>query len=347
MPFSSSNAENLNHKKDIIDAVFFYSSIIIVPIGFVLNIIQIKVFSSKDFEKLNIGFLMKIFVYFDTLALVWSFLIFQYLPSIGLDPALFSNLSCHTFYYISRTIQEIPSFIQAFISFINYLSVNHSKKPIYIYFKDKCNLKLSFTAIILIISLLNIPNMFRELKNEKSISDGNFNFKLNKSCVSKSVLFQIISTSETAILRSILPLFFITLISVLNIKALIQSKNYLNMNLKREKRFGFVLACMCILYLIFNLPLSIVQLTEVIYKLKSKNDSKYLINIEFIYDLTRAWAFIYNGMGFFVNITFNKIFRKNFIQIFLCKPAENTSHFRVTFKQATSESHETIELKYN
>ena len=52
-------------------------------------------------------------------------------------------------------------------------------------------------------------------------------------------------------------------------------------------------------------------------------------------------------MGFFVNITFNKIFRKNFIQIFLCKPAENTSHFRVTFKQATSESHETIELKYN
>ena len=344
MPFSSSNAEDLKYKKEIIDNVIFYSSIIIVPIGFVLNILQIKVFSSKDFEKLNIGFLMKIFVYFDTLALVWSFVIFQYLPSIGLDPALFSNLSCQTFYFISRIIQEIPLLIQAFISLINYLSVNHSNKSIYIYLKNKCNLKLSFTVLIVIISLLNIPNMFRELKNEKSISDGNFNFKTNKSCVSKSGLFHTISTSETALLRSILPLFFITIINILNIKALIQSKNYLNMDLKREKRFAFVLACMCILYLIFNLPLSIAQLTEVIYRLKSKYDSEYLINIEFIYDLTRAWAFIYYGMGFFVNITFNKIFRKNFIQIFLCKPVENTSHFRVTFKQATSESHETIEL---
>jgi hypothetical protein len=116
------------------------------------------------------------------------------------------------------------------------------------------------------------------------------------------------------------------------------------MDLKREKKFAFVLACMCVLYLIFNLPLSIAQLTEVIYKLKLKHDSEYLINIEFIYDLTRAWAFIYYGMDFFVNITFNKIFRKNFIQIFLCKPVENTLNYRATFKQLTSNSNETVEL---
>ncbi len=111
-----------------------------------------------NFIKVSIGFMMKTFVIFDTIALVWSFVIFQYLPSIGLDPSIMSSFTCHTFFYISRIIQEIPLFIQAFISFINYLGVCYQSK--FLYLKKKFNLYISFMVIILFISFVNIPNMF-------------------------------------------------------------------------------------------------------------------------------------------------------------------------------------------
>lgn len=331
---------SFENNRNILEKIFLYGSLIVVPIGVLLNIIQIKVFSRKDFEKSNIGFLMKIFVFFDTIALIWSFIIFQYLPLIGLDLSLISDFTCISFYYISRIIQEIPLFIQAFISFINYLSVNYQSK--FLYFKNKLNLYYSFIIIIIIISILNIPNLFRQLKNEIIIADGNFNNNVNnKSCSASSGLFHIISNSETALLRSILPLLFITTLNILNVKTIVKSKRELNLDLKREKRFAYVLGCLCVLYLIFNLPLSCLQIIEIIYKNNLVNftenqanivtsSSKKAIRIEFFYECARAWAFVYYGMGFFVNISFNKVFRKNFRHIFQ-KERPSRNRERITF----------------
>ncbi len=315
MPFSEENSEYLEWNRMIIENIFFYGSVVFVPIGVILNAIQIKVFSSKDFEKSNIGFQMKTFVIFDTIALVWSFVIFQYLPSIGLDPSIMSAFTCHTFYYTSRIIQEIPLFIQAFISFINYLGVCYQSK--FLFFKKKFNLYISFMVIIFFISFLNIPNMFRELKNEKTLSDGNIYISnSNKTCASIG-LFHIISSSETALFRSILPLLIITILNILNIKSIFRSKRDLNLDLKREKRFAYILGFLCILYLIFNLPLACIQIAEIFYTdiFKNSNPTK-IITIELIYDICRAWAFVYYGVGFFVNILFNKLFRKNFRSMF-------------------------------
>ena len=275
---------------------------------------------------------MKTFVIFDTIALVWSFAIFQYLPSIGLDPSIISSFTCHTFYYTSRIIQEIPLFIQALISFINYLGVCYQSK--FLYLKKKLNLYISFTIIILFISFVNIPNMFRELKNEKTLSDGNiYNSNSNKTCVSVG-LFHIISNSETALFRSILPLLVISILNILNIKTIFRSKRDLNLDLKREKRFAFVLVCLSILYLVFNLPLACIQITDIFYTDVFINiNSKNLITIELIYDISRAWAFVYYGIGFFVNISFNRLFRKNFILLF----KNHKNHSKENFEIAQDE----------
>ena len=148
--------------------------------------------------------------------------------------------------------------------------------------------------------------MFRELKNEKTLSDGNiYNSNLNKTCVSVG-LFHIISNSETALFRSILPLLVISILNILNIKTIFRSKRDLNLDLKREKRFAFVLVCLSILYLLFNLPLACIQITDIFYTDIFINiNSKKLITIELIYDISRAWAFVYYGIGFFVNISFS------------------------------------------
>jgi len=103
----------------------------------------------------------------------------------------------------------------------------------------------------------------------------------------------------------------------LNIKSIFRSKRDLNLDLKREKRFAYILGFLCILYLIFNLPLACIQIAEIFYTdiFKNSNPTK-IITIELIYDICRAWAFVYYGVGFFVNILFNKLFRKNFRSMF-------------------------------
>ena len=55
-----------------------------------------------------------------------------------------------------------------------------------------------------------------------------------------------------------------------------------------------------------------IQITDIFYTDVFINiNSKKLITIELIYDISRAWAFVYYGIGFFVNISFNRLFRKN------------------------------------
>lgn len=327
MPFSTENSVYLAWNKNIIEDVFFYSSVVLVPVGVVLNGLQIKVFSAKDFKKCNFGFLMKAYVIFDTFALVWSFVIFQYMPLIGLDPSTISHFSCYTFYYVSRIIQEIPLFMQAFISLVNYLGVCYQSK--FTCLKKKSNLFISFCLTVLFISFINIPNVFRELKMEKTLSDGNiFSSSNNKTCVSVG-LFHIISSSETALLRSVLPVMFISILSVLNIKAITKSKRDLRLDLKREKRFAYVLTFLAFLYLIFNLPLACIQIIEIIYvDIVKTATPRTIITIEMVYDVCRAWAFVYYGVGFFGNILFNKIFRKNFCKLFRLKWEERNSDGR-------------------
>ena len=248
MPYSLENSDYLTWNRNMIENIFFYGSCLFVPVGIVLNGIQIKVFSAKNFGKCNFGFLMKVYVIFETIALIWSFVIFQYFPSIGLNPSIISKFSCYTFYYVSRIIQEIPLFLQTFISFINYLSVCHRTK--FLSLHQKFNLIFSFCLIILFISLINIPNIFRELKIETTLSNGNL-FSSNNTITCVSIgLFHIVSSSETALLRSILPISFISVLSILNIKKITKLKRALHLDLTKEKRFAYVLAFwrVCILF---------------------------------------------------------------------------------------------------
>jgi len=289
--------------------VFFYSSITFVPIGLALNIVQMLVFNSKYFDKTtkksNIGFLMKIFVAADSLALFWNFLIYQSI--IGYQYfQMYSQMTCSLFLYLSLVIQQIPLYFQAFITFNTYLGVVYPYK--FNSFKQKKNLIFSFLCIICFLLVLNLPSSLRYLKIK---SNG------HTSCESINNQIHAITTVQTALFRCFLPYLIINTLNVLTLKKLVLSKSALKVSLVNERRFAFVIEILGFIYFLFNFPFCCMQIFHVIgeYLFKLSLNSNTMIQMKMWQELSSAFAWFYYGIGFFINFYFNKLFKKSFFKL--------------------------------
>jgi hypothetical protein len=153
----------LNLNKAISYQIYFYGTVVLVPIGFLLNLIQFILYSHKELEKVNISFLMKILSVTDSLALFWNIIVFRYLGLIGFDWSILSNFSCAIFYFLARTFQETPFYFQAFIAFINYHSVSYPSR--HLFFTRRVIVGF-FILIGLTVATINIPNTFHHLAKD-------------------------------------------------------------------------------------------------------------------------------------------------------------------------------------
>lgn len=91
----------------ILNRVYFYGSVLVVPIGLTLNILQFIVYMSKDFKKANIGFLMRIYTVSESIALFWGNVVYLYLPSIEYDLSKVSFIFCFLDHFLLRVFIEI------------------------------------------------------------------------------------------------------------------------------------------------------------------------------------------------------------------------------------------------
>jgi hypothetical protein len=282
----------------IIERIYFFASTTLVPIGLLLNILQIIVFGSKSFKKLNIGFMMITYTIFDSIALFWNFVVYGYLESLY-SFETFSAITCSLFQYISRVIQQLPFYYQAFISFTSFLSVNYPVK--YTQFNKISNHIYSIIIILISIFFLNIPTAIKYIEINKS------NSSITSSCRPINYLVNQIATIETAIIRCLIPIFLIVSFNIFSVKKLIESRRNLNANLKKEIRFCILLIILNIVFLLFNFPFFYFSILKIFY-----NNSNYS---SFIVNCTGVFAWIYYGIGFFINTFSNKLFRKNLIKI--------------------------------
>jgi len=284
--------------------VYLYGSIFFVPVGLTLNLIQLMVFNGKDFRKnkSNMGFLMKVFVVADSMALFWNFVIYQ--STIGLNISLFSSVTCSLFLHFSLTIQQLPLFFQAFITFINYLSVVYPSK--YAKLNKKKNFAFCFLLIVCLVILVNALSSLRYLKtiNQRTTCDSTY-------------LINLTTTIQTALFRFFFPFLLISVLNFLTLRRMINSKCIFHISLVNERRFAFVIEILGFIFIFFNFPFFLLQFVHSIleYVFHYSFDSNMMVNIRFGIELSRAFAWLYYGIGFFINITFNKIFRKNFFKL--------------------------------
>jgi hypothetical protein len=112
----------------------FFMIMIIFPIGLILNGLQLYVFSKKELNsKTNMGSMHALLSFFNILAIIFSILLTQLLPFLGIDIKTFTRFGCKFLSFLQRVSLDIPSFQQVLITFQFYMSIRFP--VIFIFFK--------------------------------------------------------------------------------------------------------------------------------------------------------------------------------------------------------------------
>lgn len=305
--------------QNFIIQLYFYCSVILVPIGSILNILSLIVFLRKRFNQTNYGYISSFIAFFNIVALIWNYVFYKYFKLIGIDLSIYSNLTCYFFRYFGRISQQFPIYIQVFLTFVKYFEISYPTNRKTFLLKKKVYINLIILGIIISILIFNIPNSFKYLKKEKHINRYNQS-ELIQTCIINRVN-ELISNITSSLVRTIIPFIFITIFNILMIRKLIESKQRLCSKAKfnREIQFSFGLCLINSSFVILNFPLaSTYILTSILYKIQNSPDDPEN-KIYFLHLVFNAISYSYHGLLFIFNYFFNISFRNEFFKLIRSK----------------------------
>lgn len=308
---------------DILTKVLFYSGTILSSIFILGNILNILIWSRKKLIKEMIGFYNIIMSFFNILAIVMLNLLYYPTTLNFQDFTTFSNFSCVSIMYFTRVSAHMSSWLHVLLSLDRYLCVVHLNRLKFI-LKDKQKVSLIFLALFVFICVINLPNFFFGLTNEYIID-----IKTNKTQV------KIVCTATSSILlirnmiviafRIVLPLILQMVFSVLLIYKLFKTRvsvaASIDRDMKKEYRFARLIIWLNICFIITQTPLMISTIyfsvlgIRTVYPL-SETASNSLAISSFVLFLTNILGGYLFGSLFFINLSTNRIFKKEIRLIF-------------------------------
>ena len=287
----------------ISNQIKFYLSIIFIPTGLILNLFSMFIYRRRKFRNNQTAFLSSWLILFETISLIFGFLIFTYLPTIGIDLYTKSNYICKLLSFSRRMGAQCASWSQATCTLDRFLTLKFLNK--FNLLKNKVRNMVIITIIMLIsLSIINIGNIFYRL---------DYVNKNNKTQVSCSAAIVVLFTTDliSILLRNILPFVLMMILNVIITIDFVKLKSKFDNKKgnKRQLQFTFTIICMNFISFVFYTPLSVVYVILNVYKLNPSISPVQIAKIQFAYNITTTVSFIYNALPFFINFAFNKLFR--------------------------------------
>jgi hypothetical protein len=217
-----------------------------------------------------------------------------------------------------------PSWIQALITFDRFRSVVYPQK--FNFIKSRFKLKCIFSSLFFIVMLINLSHLGYYTVITSSTKKLTFDSVLNQSinvtsdtlsCTSSYGL-GLYTDIMVVLLRSYIPFGIMFSMNIVTTKKLVESKKHVvqNRSLKKEMHFTKTVIFMDLMFFILYTPWSIwyaVNRTSgSLPSLQSPLISAYL---NFFQSIFFSMAFLNNCASFFLNITFNNLFRKEFLRL--------------------------------
>jgi hypothetical protein len=284
--------------------ISYYFLVITMPTGIVLNLASIIVFMRPNLNKTNMGFIFTILSIVDTISLLNYTFIVRSSVLFGYN----WTFQCGVANYIRRTLFNISSWIQVYVSFDRY---------IYIYFlvgthffKTKM---FTFLMLFLMLALVLITNATNLITFPQTrMIDAN---RTTTSCTTSRAI-RILTPIIAMLMRIYLPFLIMIILNTVILLKFLESKKKANMNrnTKKEYRFALITLSMDVSFLVFYLPIA-VNLTLI-----ALDEALSIINTPLsdavfsLYgNIAQLIAISYHALFFFFNIIFNKLFRRELV----------------------------------
>lgn len=301
---------------NIARSINFYFSAVLVPVGIVFNLLTILIFQTRNFYNTNIRIYYTVLGIHDILALFNSIFFLQLFPSLGYNFDSISIYLCKFILLWRRIAIQSPSWVQVIITFDRYKTICHSSS-----FRNetKRSIILKILGLFIFMLFLNMVHLWYSLKETvvftsvyNNITNEYVNLtKVTRICTAPN---GILLTTDiiTVIFRSYLPFFVMLIMNIRMSFVFFRSrqkfKSHGSMS-KKEYYFTFTVITMNFTFFILYFPWSIWYLLNRLF-VNQMRSSIYLNSaITMLRSLSFSMAYMNNFASFFLNLTFNKIFR--------------------------------------
>lgn len=323
----NSLAATLNNITNRID---FYYSAIVIPIGVVLNMAAIYIFSkSSSVARKNtiINLLYIGLSVYDIIALFNSILFAQLLPSLGIYLVNYSLATCIGLNWWRKIVVQAPSWVQTIITFERFLSVVYPNR--FDIFKSKRNVVLILISVFFSLTLVNMGQAwyYTAMVTQNQTLFTKYGDKITQQTVSdlsnvcaNSDAVSLLTDIINVLFRFMIPFSIMIVLNLLLSKHLYESKKRTaarNRSFRQEINYTFTVIGFNVLFFVLNLPWAVYYILNYIQNSGIVIFQAYLDDS--IIGLINAFAFsifyLNNLSSFFLNIMFNTLFRKQFTSL--------------------------------
>jgi hypothetical protein len=307
------------------DRLEFWFLYLTIPLGILLNMFSIYIFSRPNLNKnANMGFFYLNLSIYNTLVLIYYFFIMDSKLVFGVNLTTKSNVSCKIITFIRRCIREIPTWIEALITFDRYLAICHSNK--YKFMKSKKNIFIIITIIILSLGLISVSNFYYFILIDSNNINGTMITNEKQQQVCQSTKFnQFFSDIISVLFRTFIPGILMSIFSLKLINKVKQVKLKSNSYNEKDRTFNNTILFMNLIFFILNLPVSIMYIIKNVYdnnlsNQQSSSSSSSSIEIRAYISIFYLFSYhianLHYSTMFFQFLLFNKLFKIEFFSIF-------------------------------
>jgi hypothetical protein len=301
--------------------VYYIFAPVVLGIGLIGNSLGITVLvKSKKLKKIGAILIYKFLFISDTFYLL-QIMIIYFGYGFGLDLTILSNLSCQIYIYFNYAFSAFSPWLLVYILIERFISIVHPTKRFML--RKKLN-QIIYIIILILFSLscyIVAPLTYGVQNNNIINNDGSNSSFLN--CNFNNYEGQLITSYFDLFFRVLLPFILMTFISfllIIFISFVVKLKtestelnrdNKVNKRIKRDIRFASSSFGMNLLFIILNLPLTLVLFLP-----------NYFLSIT-LFLATYYLFYLSYGINFFVIFAVNKTFRKSVKKLFIKKNTTN------------------------
>ena len=292
----------------IMDSIYFdilsytaWINLLVVSVGLLTNTLGLLIFTKKKLNKSsNMGSMHAILCIFNLPPLVNSLILEQLFPMLGIDLLSYSAWTCKLVSFWLRFSLDLSPVQQQIITFMIYLCVKDPVKYLRCYKK----LKTVFLVVFLALFSVNLPFLFKEIKLEGE----------QLKCTGPDYLI-LLSDISNLLIRYLIPLVFMIMMNLIIIYQYFESKKvFCTIKSRSPKSFLLSVVIFNCMFIVLNLPLAVLELSSYFkFLLASKTGQDVFSRLNNVLLLALSLSYLCYSFTFFVHLSFNKLFKRQFI----------------------------------
>lgn len=293
--------------KNIINKICLYGTMLVFPIGFVLNIFSIIIFMRKRFSVSTMGFYNIFTAITNNMIIAFNFFIY-FTQGLDNDAVLMSNFLCGFLNYTSRVSTCFASWLNLMVNFDRMLFVLFPNK--FLFLKNKKILLIILSILFITASFINLPNLYFKITTEYIYSNKTGQNITTLACSppkNLQVLINVTRISITALIPSILGL----VVNSFLINKLIKLREKVRkaVALKIEYSFAKSIAAITLFTIFSVIPFFItLSIMSIMAQFNLSSTKIYLI-MNVLYALSLLVVSYNYCFVFFINLIYNSLFR--------------------------------------